>query len=234
MNDKKGFLQKAGDFLSGKGFYIALFASVAVLGLSAWILVSSFNTDEMTMQDPEESKITRIAPKPVYVPEPVDDSIDTSDDSEDVFYEDEPVYSDEPEELTFVWPVSGRIERPYSTDALIYSKTMADWRTHDGVDISAELGTTVMAVADGVVESVYTDDLFGTTVVIDHGRGIESVYSNLAGTPAVSEGDAISMCSVIGSVGDTALAEAVEVPHLHFTMLVDGSPADPFDFLPDR
>jgi murein DD-endopeptidase MepM/ murein hydrolase activator NlpD len=101
---------------------------------------------------------------------------------------------------------------------------MADWRTHAAIDIAAEIGTTVIAAASGTVKSVYSDDLYGTTVTIDHGGGLVSLYANLAALPAVSEGEYVGVGDVIGSVGATAIAEAGDVTHLHFAMIIDGSP----------
>jgi len=126
------------------------------------------------------------------------------------------------------------VEVGHSPDALQYDKTMGDWRTHNGVDIAAQIGTKVMAAAAGTVSKVEADDMYGTVVYIDHGEGLVSVYANLAAAPTVKKGDAVTMGSVIGSVGDTALAEKGEVAHLHFEMVKDGSPADPADYLPRK
>ena len=111
---------------------------------------------------------------------------------------------------------------------------MADWRVHNGIDLAAEAGSRVIAASSGTVEEVRNDDLYGTTVVIDHGNGLKSIYSNLAGTPAVAKGDTVSAGSVIGSVGDTAEAEIGEVAHLHFEMTKDGAEVDPADYLPAK
>lgn len=138
------------------------------------------------------------------------------------------------DDLIFIWPVIGEIEVDYSPASLIYNKTMADWRTHSGVDIAAQIGTKVMAVADGTVESIGTDDMYGTVVRINHGDGLVSVYANLAAVPTVKEGDSVTMGSVIGSVGDTALGEAGEVAHLHFEMIKNDLSVDPADYLPNR
>ena len=134
--------------------------------------------------------------------------------------------------LTFALPVSGEVICTFSTDELVYDKTLADWRVHTAVDFSAELGTKVTAVADGTVTEVYEDDLLGTTVVVEHGDGLFSVYSNLAATPTVSIGETVVCGDTIGSVGDTAIAESSEVAHLHFAMEKDGDACDPFLYLP--
>ncbi|MDR1299720.1 MAG: peptidoglycan DD-metalloendopeptidase family protein [Oscillospiraceae bacterium] len=133
--------------------------------------------------------------------------------------------------LTFVWPLAGDIIFPYSIEELIYNKTMGDWRVHDGIDIAGGIGAKIVSAADGEVADILDDDLLGTTVVIDHGAGIVSRYSNLASVPAVKKGDKITMGAVIGSLGDTALGEAGEPAHLHFSMAKDGRSANPAEYL---
>ncbi|MBO4330965.1 MAG: M23 family metallopeptidase, partial [Oscillospiraceae bacterium] len=140
----------------------------------------------------------------------------------------------EPAVLHFQWPLSGTVETQHSTDELIYDRTMADWRTHSGMDISAPIGTLVMASSDGVVADVYDDGMYGSTVILRHSGGMTSIYSNLAATPAVSAGDTVKIGEVIGAVGDTALAEAGTVTHLHFGMTLNGEAVDPALYLPRR
>jgi murein DD-endopeptidase MepM/ murein hydrolase activator NlpD len=82
------------------------------------------------------------------------------------------------------------------------------------------------------VKSVAQDDLMGTTVIIDHGNGLKSIYSNLAATPTVSAGDSVDTGTVIGAVGDTAIAESERVSHLHFEMTKNGTAVDPSEYLP--
>ncbi len=132
----------------------------------------------------------------------------------------------------FMWPGSGKLEKTYSVEALAYDKTMADWRTHSGIDIEASLGAKVVATANGRVEAVYNDEMFGTTVVINHGGSLRSVYCNLAAEPTVKAGDAVRMGDVIGSVVETALAEFGDVAHLHFQMTYDGKSINPDNYLP--
>ena len=109
---------------------------------------------------------------------------------------------------------------------------MGDWRTHDGIDIAGMIGAKVVAAADGTVTDVRNDDLLGTTVVIDHGDGLVSVYANLAKVPVVKTGDKVAMGAVIGAIGDTAIGETNETTHLHFAMTKDNLPVDPIKYLP--
>ena len=130
-----------------------------------------------------------------------------------------------------VEPLKGEVLMAFSVDQLVYSPTLADWRTHDGVDISAKPGTTVLAATAGTVASVEDDPLMGTTVVIDHAGGYTATYANLQAKPTVEPGDLVTAGQIIGAVGTTAAAEAAQSPHLHFSVTRDGEAVDPSEFL---
>ena len=131
----------------------------------------------------------------------------------------------------FVKPVAGDVIRSVSVTELVYDRTMGDWRTHNGADFAAVTGETVMAVADGTVESVTQSEFYGTVVVISHGGGLESRYFGLAEQATVREGDAVRAGDVIGSVSPSAHFEALEPVHLHLEMLKDGKYIDPAEYL---
>ncbi len=137
-------------------------------------------------------------------------------------------------EQKFVMPVLGEITFDYALDRLVYSKTLEEWRTHSGVDIAAQRGTAVKATADGVVTEIKSDPRFGITVVIDHGNGIKTVYSNLASQDGVSPNQKVKQGEAIGSVGNTAIFESAEESHLHFEVLKDDKLVDPKDYLPAK
>ena len=232
QNEKSGRLDK---FFAGKGFYIVLALCVIVIGISAYSLAKGADTPTDSLNPgmsaaqqarrPEPSEqlpVSTEAPKPAGAPNEEDVVSAGTLTQDDVW----------PEQVTWRWPVSGEIERGYSVEALSYDVTMADWRTHDGVDILAQQGEVVVAAGDGEVVSVTQDDLYGTTVVIDHGNGIKTTYSNLADTPTVAAGDKVKGGDVIGSVGKTALCEIGQGSHMHFAMSRDGASVDPTAYLP--
>ncbi len=129
-------------------------------------------------------------------------------------------------------PVSGEVTFEYAKDKLVYSKTLEEWRTHEGIDLAADRGTPVKAAADGVVTDIKNDPRFGIVVVIDHSNGLKSVYSNLASEDMVTVNQKIKQGDIIGSVGNTASFESAEQPHLHFEVLKDNVNVDPASYLP--
>ncbi|MCD8087734.1 MAG: M23 family metallopeptidase [Oscillospiraceae bacterium] len=242
MKNKKGAGAKAGS-LEGKGFYIVLFLCAAVIGVSAWILIANAGTNveddtaEAVTVDISDAAVTII---PANSPLGTENAEDAAAEAEtentmSAIAETEDTQTQAVMSsgvVSYVWPVSGGIDVPYSIQTLMYDATMADWRTHDGIDIACDLGTQVIATAAGTVVSVENDDLYGTTVEIDHANGLHSIYANLAAEPPVSVGDTVTMGQIIGSVGSTAICETNQVSHLHFAMTSDGLPTDPTAYLP--
>lgn len=129
--------------------------------------------------------------------------------------------------LTFSKPLNGQIQKPYSIDKVIYSKTLELWKTHDGIDISSKLGENVKSIEKGTVEKVYDDSFYGTTVVIDHGQGYKSSYSNLNSKVSVKEKQTVTKGQVIGKVSNTSIGEIKDEAHLHFTLFKDNNNVDP-------
>ena len=257
MKDKKkSFRQGVEDFLTGRGFYIALSACVLVIGIAAWTLLRAGTiadrTDVADVGSATAAVVEKDEVRDVITPKPdrITEIKDKLEDKEEQPPEQETVIpeapdeevvetiapTDEPEEtpepLKFGWPVFGEVEVGYFADELVFNKTMLDWRTHSAIDIAANLGDKVMACARGTVVDIYEDALMGTVVVIDHGEGLKSIYANLAATPAVSVGDEVEMSTVIGAVGDTAIGETGQPYHLHFAMKQDGESVDPTEYLP--
>ncbi|MDR1216983.1 MAG: peptidoglycan DD-metalloendopeptidase family protein [Oscillospiraceae bacterium] len=180
----------------------------------------------------EERQPAAAAPELAQEPAPAQQSAEAAETAEDGQDGGDMSVAAPAEPMTFVWPIPGDIIFPYSIDELLYNRTMGDWRVHDGIDIAGGLGVKVVSAADGEVSDILVDDLLGTTVVIDHGKGITSSYSNLAATPVVQKGDKITMGAVIGALGDTALGESGEPTHLHLAMTKDGKSVNPADYLP--
>ena len=134
-------------------------------------------------------------------------------------------------ELSFSMPVEGEISKDYAKDSLVYSETLKEWVTHMGIDIKAEKTTVVKAAESGTIKSIKNDPRYGLTVVIDHGDGYQTIYSNLLTSEFVVEGEKVEKGQSIGTVGNTAVFEIADESHLHFEILKDSIPQDPNSFL---
>ncbi len=128
-------------------------------------------------------------------------------------------------------PVNGDIINNFSNGELVKSKTLSVWKTHDGIDVAADVGTAVKSMTTGVITEISNDPLMGVTVVIDHGSGYEGWYCSLSAQTPLSEGDTVEAGTVIGEVGTTAEAEISEPPHLHFGLKKNNAWVDPAEYL---
>lgn len=239
---KSTLWQRVGDFVMGKGFYIVLTLCVATIGLSGYYLASVFNSGEEPEPLPVGGGAQVVIPKDEVVQPPVPEQsgVPQQDEHENEDKQNEEPPAPVPEQQmvavvvppVYTWPVKGDIVSPFSLEVLAYDETMGDWRTHSGVDIFAQTGTRVLAMSSGTVRRVYEDELMGSSVVIDHGEGLVSYYHNLAASPTVAEGDEVVTGTVIGAVGETAIAESGRPSHLHLEVSLDGRAVDPVDYLP--
>lgn len=229
-------------FFTGKGFYIVLFLCAAVIGVSAWMMAAGNETMAKDNSDSDATLYSNKRVETVIIP-PADesgagasDTVPAMADSADASAENgeetlTEAFADDSAPEAWLWPVSGSVERGHSNDRLYYDVTLRDWRTHSGIDIDAPQGSTVTATRSGTVESVMTDDLYGTVVTIDHGDGTKAVYANLAPEPPVAVSDSVEAGYIIGAVGTSALAEIGQESHLHFAVTANGQSVDPLAYL---
>ena len=230
----------------GTGLYIALFLGVTALAVAGYWTLLPKNTADKDAENVSSRVELPVQEEPVQMPEadfseddlippePKEDLtvMDEATDVEDTIPAMESTVDVTPEAPRLVVsPLVGEEVAAFSVDELKYNETLGDWRTHDGIDIAAEVGTQVLAACSGTVTQVIDDDLMGTSVTIAHDGGYETVYSNLQSVPTVSEGQEVSAGEVIGSVGCTSIAEFAVPAHLHFAVTKDGVPCDPKEFL---
>ena len=132
------------------------------------------------------------------------------------------------ETVSFIKPVSGEVLAQYS-DTPIYNSALDDWRTHNGVDIAAQIGASVCAAEDGTIKQI-SYDAMGCVITITHNDGYESRYMQLESAEDLKEGDAVKKGDVIGIIGKST-AESVTDSHLHFEILKDGTPQNPAEVM---
>ena len=169
------------------------------------------------MRDPVSNSST-------YEPEP--------EDSE----EDKPTDAEKPDEPVVTVPEG--MAMPIQTATLLndhgfyHNKTLNNYYVHVGVDFAASAGTEVFAVDDGVVESIYKDDiLLGTEITVDHGDGVKSVYRFVTEIDGLKVGETVERGEVIATVAEPTGNEYKDGAHLHFEILENGKSVDPTTYL---
>jgi murein DD-endopeptidase MepM/ murein hydrolase activator NlpD len=127
----------------------------------------------------------------------------------------------------YIWPLKGTLTSYYGRRLHPVFKV---WRSHSGIDIAAASGTPVKAADSGVVILSAWHGGYGRAIVIDHGKGLATLYGHLS-RQNVKEGDKVNKGQVIGLVGSSGVATG---PHLHFEVRVDGETTDPLPYLPPQ
>jgi murein DD-endopeptidase MepM/ murein hydrolase activator NlpD len=121
----------------------------------------------------------------------------------------------------WTWPVVGPVIQAFDPPDTPYGSG------HRGIDIAAEVGTTIVAPADGIV--TFAGPVGGYLfVTIDHGGGLSSTYSWLAAR-SVRKGDRVVRDQPIALTGwghPGAL-----IPHLHLGVKLDAAYVDPLSYL---
>jgi murein DD-endopeptidase MepM/ murein hydrolase activator NlpD len=126
------------------------------------------------------------------------------------------------------YPVQGPVTSPFG------------WRIHpiygyrslhDGVDFGSACGTPIHAAASGTVIEKYFQTAWGNRVIIDHGFhhgvGLATITNHMVGPAIVNVGQHVERGQIVGYVGTTGWSTGC---HLHYTVLQNGAPVNPFNW----
>jgi len=123
-----------------------------------------------------------------------------------------------------LWPVEGQVTGSFGERIDPFN---GEGAFHSGVDISASVGSPVIAPADGLVTFADFQGGYGRAVTVDHGHGITTRYGHLSSF-AVTAGQYIQRGDTIGYVG---LSGRSTGPHLHYEVRINGVPVNPYKYL---
>lgn len=137
---------------------------------------------------------------------------------------------------TFILPVNGALSQKHDPELQVFSPTMNDLRVHVGIDIVTEEAAPVYAAADGKISRIWEDTRMGHCIAIEHAGDCLTIYKNLSETlpDGIKEGVSVRSGQLIASVGDSAMVEIAEEPHLHFEMTVADLLVDPLEYFDEK
>ena len=217
MNEQNGSEKKKG-MTKEKKFYLvtAVGCALTMVGIILLaVLLPNKTVDEPTVNVPQNS---------------VQDTLGEEDQETNV---DKDSGTNEPVVNT---PVG--MMMPLTTVSIVndygfyHNKTLNNYYEHKGVDFSAEVGAEVLAVQDGVVESIYRDDILtGTEITIDHGDGVKTVYRFVTANEDLSVGAEVKRGDCIATVAEATGEEYKDGAHLHFEVKKEGKTIDPAEYL---
>jgi murein DD-endopeptidase MepM/ murein hydrolase activator NlpD len=123
-----------------------------------------------------------------------------------------------------LWPVEGVLTSSFGQRINPFG---GEGAFHRGVDISAPYGTAIIAPADGYVEQADEMNGYGRCVVIDHGRGMSTLYGHLSAF-AVTPGQTVRRGDTIGFVGLSGRSTGA---HVHYEVRIHGTAVNPYSYL---
>lgn len=206
-------------FMRKNAVYLVLAFCILAIGLSITLMLLNENGAGNSVDAGNEAPPVST---PVEPEEPNDPVVNPGDSSGT-----EPVVKP----IEFVMPVANATSVNEYTDTMVWCSTLGRFQTHLAVDFFAAEGSKVYAVYDGTVTDVSTTLLEGTTVTVDHGNGLYSVYNSLADGDCVSVGQTVKQGDVIGEVSVTNRQEYKDGAHLHFEVVENGKIIDPAKYL---
>ncbi len=137
---------------------------------------------------------------------------------------------------SFILPVSGALSKKHDSELQVFSSTMQDYRVHLGLDIVTAENAPVYASADGTVSRIWKDTLMGYCIAIEHSGDCYTIYKNLSETlpDGIKEGASVRSGQLLATVGESAMVEVGEEPHLHFEMTVSDLMVDPLEYFDEK
>ena len=200
-----------------KNIYYFVIAFVMLTFIAITVVLFATNQTTNGLQTPNDNNDLN---KPTTSVTPNTDSSLTADPNSPT---DEP--SQEPDKptqtvITFVMPVeNATLSCDYTASSVVYNQTLNVYTGHLAIDFKADEGTPVVAVYSGKIESVTSSYLTGTTVTIDHGNGLKTVYNSVEIVEGLQSGMNVSKGQIIAYVSDNNRQEYKDGPHLHFEVL---------------
>ncbi len=204
-------------------YYSILAVMLLLIGIVTVIAITQSGRQDVSLDNPAQSDDTGTSGSGSSGD---DQNVDKPDDGQKE--PDKPVV----EVISFITPVKGgTCSKEFTDNTLVYSSTLGVYTGHSGMDFSAAEGADVVAVYKGTVKEITTSYLQGTTVKIDHGNGLFTVYNSIEPTETLKVGDSLKQGDVIGKISTNNKQEYKDGAHLHFEVIENKTVISPLKYL---
>ena len=232
--NKPSFWQKLKNTRANRAAVITLIVLIAALTVTVIVTVANNRAKVDDLPTDQKPPVSDPAPDTNETPS---DTESPKDEPTNEQPSTNPGSTDVSDKLpSFILPVSGALSKKHDPELQVYSTTMNDFRVHVGVDIVTDESAPVYAAADGKISRIWEDTRMGYCIAIEHTGDAITIYKNLAETlpEGIKEGATVRSGQLIASVGESAMVEIAEEPHLHFEMTVGELLVDPLEYFDDK
>ena len=220
--NKKNFFKK------NAYYFVIAFVMITFITLTVVLFANQQKNNGLQNPSSENDELNK-PNSSVVVPTP-----DSSTFSPEEDLNNQPIEPDSPTQtvISFIMPVeNATLSCDYTEASVVYNQTLNVYTGHLAIDFKADYGAEVLAVWAGKVESVTSSYLTGTTVTIDHGNGLKTVYNSVEAVEGLQAGMSVTKGQVIAYVSDNNRQEYKDGPHLHFEVLENGEKTSPYKYL---
>ncbi len=231
FNNKPGFWQRLKNKKVNRSYVLTFLAlAVALIVIIAASVAANRSKKQTETPDNTDIKITeRPTDAPIERPTDPDETEQSTNPPSNSSTTGSKIPS-------FILPVSGNLTSKHDPTMQVFSPTMQDYRVHLGIDLTTKENAPVYAAADGKISKIWVDTLMGYCIAIQHSGDCVTIYKNLAETlpEGIAEGVSVRSGQLIATVGESAMVEIADEPHLHFEMTVGDLAVDPLEYFDDN
>lgn len=200
-------------------YYSILAVLLVAIGVVTAIAISQSNKPDISIDsstsDSNDDSAGNVTP-------PVNDDSSSTDN------EDKPVV----QVISFITPVqNGVLFKEFTDNTVVFNSTLGVYTGHMGMDFKGPENAKVVAVYKGTVKEITTSYLEGTTVKIDHGNGLITVYNSIEPIETLKIGLSVKQGEVLGTISANNKQEYKDGPHLHFEVIENGVKISPLKYL---
>lgn len=210
-------------------FYLSLFICICLVAFGG-IIFTNKNLNKLVSSKDDVNKDNEI-----NLVKEKNDSVPTSTESkenlEKAKEENKQKSEEKAQSESKLSYIGTEVLRKYSEDMPSYSKTLDVWEIHKGLDVAAKDGAEIKSILDGTVESVYSDEKYGTSIKLSYADDLTVIYSGIKENVSLQKGDTVKEGDCIGYVGNTTNVENEDGTHVHIEAYKNDKAINPLSLL---